>query len=315
MSDKISRRPLSDTKRNANVMATSSSTKARNPGGHNGRSGQNGAGNHRKTPEEKAISEAARAEVEAARAARQRQERRLAQAEKHRHKFRKLLSSQRVSVVGRNMKRLTASDFMSLMDTAFHLRCSEGHDFYATPKEIINSQAKYLCPFCRSNAKSQPRADARLKFYMRCDEQGLDVVEFTNMTQACTVVSRVSGESYKFWPQNVGRWGCVPQSNRRIRFVADDHDRVFVFRGPKPAVKHPYIAKMLSENPVEEWEENLKSAADMERFIRTLQQEGDRVVNLSMNTTWVSNDEYTWGHVPTNLGEFDAYIAGLQKGW
>ena len=287
-----------------------------NPGGHRGRSGQNGAGNYRYTPEEKAAIEAGREEVRKAHREEERKQRRL---EKHRARIDKI--TKKVPAAG---CRFFGSWVMRLRpdnwdQKPLKLKCLDdacGHRFEMLPSEIISYRGKKLCPECSAKSKGNPRADARLKFEMRCDEQGLDLVFFDTMRAQCDVRDRRTGETHSIWPQNIDRWGCVPHDDRIIRFVADDDDRVFVFRGPAPLVKHPYIAHMLDTYPVEtlQPEKPLKSAAAMAEFIKQCQLEGDYVVNLSMNKTWLGEAQYTWGGIPTSAA-LGKYFEDMRANW
>jgi len=311
----ISRRPLSATRHNANVMAKRGGS-AYNPGGHRGRSGENGAGNHRKSEADKERSRVAQAEVDAANLEKDREARALAKYEKEKQE-----------VVDRIMSAIRQSELYPFGSWTMRLRrhvwnkkplkmkCLRCTNVFETmPRDIITTTAKDLCPVCTNKSRGKPRADARMKFEMKCDEQGLDLGSFTNMREACEVRHRRTGQVHTIWPQNIDRWGCVPKDDRLVRFVADEDDHVFVFRGEPPIVKHPFIAKLLAENPIEEPETPRKSAAAMADVIRKLTKAGDKVVNLSMNAQWKEEGTYKWGELPTDAA-LGTYFDKLREKW
>lgn len=299
---------------NSQIMAARSKGRY-NPGGHRGRSGMNGAGNYRKTPEEKAQTEADNAIIAARKSKETREARALAKFEKNYQKvLDKINADDNTRPLGSWIMRMRQHNWNQ---KALKFACDAcGGRFELMPKDILKTEAKHLCPDCSRKSHGKPRADARLKFEMRCDEQGLDLVWFASMGDKCDVQDRRTGETRSIWPKHIDRWGCVPHDDRIIRFVADDDDRVFVWRGRPPMVKHPYIAHMLATNPIEtlQPEKPLKSAAAMATFIKQCQLEGDYVVNLSLNKTWLEKAQYTWGEIPTSAA-LGKYFEDMRANW
>lgn len=286
-------------------------------GGHRGRSGQNGAGNHRYTPEEKAMIERERALVQEILDNQERERRRTAKHEKNLTKLRQRLLEQKVGMVGRNVNKLEQSD----MGKVVTFKCNNKHTFDKVPRDIISSRSKYICPKCATNSMGKTRADARVHYSMKLDEQGMDVHELKTLGEKCTIRDRDTGELFEVFPGNVDRWKRS-KDDRQIRFVADAHDHVFVFRGRVPVVWHPYIHYLLETHPIETAEDvrgkPITGIDSMRKVISQFLADGDKVVNLSLNESWQEGGTYTWGKIPEDAAagtsdNMEAALAGYMK--
>lgn len=302
------------TRTNVQRMARSRGTGAISSlGGHRGRSGQNGAGNHRYTPEEKAMIERERALVQEILDKQKLEKKRAAKHAKNLTKLRHRMIDQKVVTMGRNTAKLTRED----MGTPIALKCKEGHEFTLSPREVVESRAAHMCKICSQQSHGKPRADARMHYSMKLDEQGMDVHELKTLGHKCTIRDRDTGELFEVFPGNVDRWKRS-KDDRQIRFVADDHDHVFVFRGRSPVVWHPFIHYLLETQPIETAEDvrgkPITGIDSMRKVIDQFLEDGDKVVNLSLNHSWVSGGEYTWGKIPEDAA-LAGYMKKLQEEW
>lgn len=287
------------------------------PGGHRGRSGQNGAGNHRYTPEEKAMIERERALVQEILDEQKRVKKKAAKHAKNIAKLRQRMLDEKVATMGRNVARLEQKD----MGTFVSFKCSKGHTFDRIPRDIITSRGKYICLDCSRSAQGNPRADARVHYSMKLDEQGMDVHDLKTLGEKCTIRDRDTGELFEVFPGNVDRWKRS-KDDRQIRFVADDHDHVFVFRGRVPVVWHPFIHYLLETHPIETAEDvrgkPITGIDSMRKVISQFLADGDKVVNLSLNESWQEGGTYTWGKIPEDAAagtgdNMEAALAGYMK--
>ena len=305
------KRSRSDVGRNARMIANRSGSNY-NPGGHRGRSGQNGAGNHRKTAEEKAISAAADAEVKEAKRAAQREIAAQKRFDTNMAKLDSNIASMNVKTLGSRRTVLTRSNWN---EKPLRLKCRTcGVAFDKYPSEIIHYRGKNLCGTCTTKSHGTPRADARLKFEMKCDEQGLELVWFASMGEMCDVKDRRTGEVHSIWPKHIERWGCRPVDDRTVQFVADEHDHVFAFCGTTPTVLHPFITDLLANNPVEGLEKPRKGHKALKEFIDECREAGDKVVNFSGNKSWEKEGMYTWGEIPTSAA-LGKYFEDMRERW
>lgn len=282
-------------------------------GGHRGKSGQNGAGNHRYTEAEKKMVEAARAETQVMLDAQKLERKRAAKHVKNIAKLRQRMIDQNVATMGRNVAKLERSD----MGTFVSFKCSKGHTFDQIPRDAINSRAKFLCEQCARDSMGKPRADARIRYSMKLDEQGMDVTQLRTLADKCIIADRETGETFKVFPGNVDRWKRS-KDDRQIRFVADDLNHVFVFRGKPPEVKHPFIAHLLQRFPHEAAEDvrgkPITGIDSMRRVITQFLEDGDKVVNMSLTDAWQGEFDYSWGKIPTSAA-LAKYMDDMKAAW
>lgn len=170
--------------------------------------------------------------------------------------------------------------------------CSNGHEVVMIPNNLLYHRAKYGCKRCAEQARGIPDEDSRAMFRRKCDEQGFEVLHIPSLRQQCVVKDRATGEELEAWPQNIERWSLRPTG---VYYVADDDDHVFVFRGsPPPIVEAEFVANMLKRFPVEAVEGRISIGRVIAQFVA----EGDKVVNISANPSFLGNNVYTWGELP-----------------
>ncbi len=282
-------------------------------GGHRGKSGQNGAGNHRYTEAEKKMVEAARAETQVILDAQKLEKKRAAKHVKNIATLRQRMLDQKVATLGRNVARLAWED----MGTFVSFKCHKGHTFDRIPRDVVTSRSKYICQDCARDSMGKPRADARIKYAMRLDEQGMEVAQLKSLSEKCIIRDRDTGETFKVFPGNVDRWKRS-KDDRQIRFVADDADHVFVFRGNVPEVKHPFVAYLLKRFPIETAEDvrgkPITGIDSMRKVIEQFVEDGDKVVNMSLNDAWVGGFEYSWGKIPQDAA-LAKYMDDMKAAW
>lgn len=309
--------------KNTDVMSRSGGA-AYNPGGHRGRSGDNGAGNHRYDPKHKALLDEIDEEIKLRKkktAARAAAEKRFA---RNAEKLDAIVAEQSLTLLGSRRQQLTVDNWN---EKPLSMKCSVGapHVFEVYPSEVIQSRAKTVCPKCSNLSKGKPRADARLKYHMRLDEQGMVIKHFLSMGRSAIITDKETQEHFEVKPKHVDRWKRS-KDDRIIRFVADEDDHVFVFRGRKPSVSHPFIAHLLATCPVEEVEgvrgKPITGIDSMERVIKQFLDEGDKVVNLSLNPAWLGNSAtncseygtYAWGEIPQGAA-LAKYMKTTKETW
>lgn len=170
--------------------------------------------------------------------------------------------------------------------------CSNGHEVVMIPNNLLYHRAKYGCKRCAEQARGIPDEDSRAVFRRKCDEQGFELINLTTLRDKVILRDRGTGEHVEVWPQNIERWSMRPAG---VYYVADDDDHVFVFRGsPPPIVKAPFVANLLKRFPVEAVESRISIGRVIAQFVA----EGDKVVNISANPSFLGDNVYTWGTLP-----------------
>jgi hypothetical protein len=289
-------------------------------GGQRGRSGQNGAGNHAYTPEERlkqegidaAVKEMARPVVEEIEEE-IRAEKKISKSQANFEKKLKALP-QFLTDAGLTalfpVDRVVQNEWSKLPGM---FECEFGHQFGTTLAKLWASRGIRKCPKCGNKARGRKSADARLSFMMKADEQGYDVYAIESsykpvVLQERHTATRRSKNKHTMWPQNIEQWK-IPSKNRQVMFVADHKDHVFLWVGPTPIVKHPVIAALLREQNANEYVDHWGTPA-LKRAIQECLDAGDKVVNLSLNDSWAGRAEYSWGDLESP--EMATYMKTMQ---
>jgi len=269
----------------------------RRPGWQPGVSCPNGAGNHRYTEEEKHFLANDPAILEA---------KRMIQRDKEASKMARKLRRKKVTLLAKEHPDITDAALAVLTDVSqwdtheVTLTCVDGHKYQRTGAQLARvRKGATICPTCANSKRGKPRANARLRFYMRADEQGFDVLPFKSLAGQVSLLHRTTGLGIDLFSYQLKNWRGAG-NDRTIRFVADEDDHVFLWMGHKPKVKHPFIKKMLAVYPAEEYSD-YGGLEGLKKAIKECLSEGDKVINLSLNDTWTDSatfNTYEWGHLP-----------------
>jgi len=269
----------------------------RRPGWQPGVSCPNGAGNHKYSDAEKHFLANDPAIVEA---------KRMIQRDKEAAKMARKLRRKKVTLLSKEHPDITDAALAELTEVSewdhkeITLTCVDGHEYKRTGAQLARvKKGATICPTCANSKRGKPRANARLRFHMRADEQGFDVSPFKSLAGLVPLVHRTTGLEIDLFSYQLKNWRGAG-NDRTVRFVADEDDHVFLWMGHKPKVEHPFIKKMLAVYPVEEYSD-YGGLEGLKRAIDECVAEGDKVVNLSLNNTWTDSNTfniYTWGDLP-----------------
>lgn len=271
------------------------------PGGHRGRSGQNGAGNHRYTDEEREMLTKIRAEAaerDAVRRADARKRRSLERMLATRvTKMRDMLSEHAITCLSNYRRWQTIEDWQ---DTPVKFKCDKGHEFEMTGEKFVNQRGKHKCPVCAQLSKGDKRklnGTAESRLARRLDEQGLSIVGYFGMHQRCAVRCNWDQTEFDIYPKNAERWSN-PSSNGEVWYTVDNDKHVFVWLGmPEPAPACPKLRKLLEGE--HERADTLRGLTGLTQTIQHFIDDGCKVVNISRNPSLIRIGEeentYEWG--------------------
>jgi len=269
----------------------------RRPGWQPGVSCPNGAGNHKYSEAEKEFMANDPARLEA--------KRKIAEGKALEKSTRKLERKKKLLLAKENQD-ITPNVIAQLSNIVewdtkeLTLTCVDGHEYTKTGQQLSRVKPfATICPVCANIKRGKPRANARLRYRMRADEQGFEVPPFKSLSNLVPMIHRTTKETIELRSFQIGNWRGAGR-DRTVRFVADEDDHVFIWLGPKPEVEHPFIAQMLNTQETEEYDD-YGGLGGLKLAISECIDAGDKVVNLSHNKTWLdvyAFNEYTWGSLP-----------------